>query len=347
MGVEAGTNSTENKNQMSHRPSDPARKASIGFDSAIINPPFCNKRLTMTRSNTAYTVSYDSQSHWSVITQMWGSKWPTVIPYCLFNVGVMIVLTILDYQFKGQYRIEVSTQGHTFLTLVVSFLLVSRVNIGLSRYNAARDCLGIMYRESRELIQTMCVFTADHQTPAAKAWRQELAYRTCLLLRTAMAVVNFPTTREPAWDIAELNGEEREDVKNSILIAPELKDRWSQSPLKVQGVWQETMRVPIRVAYLLRKTIHSQHKRLVDPMPMTQENRLLASVDGFMNGYYGIRKFLTTPVPFPLIQMARTLLFLYVFTVPFVMLSDASSPIAHCAAVFVMTFGFLGLEMVS
>ena len=30
-----------------------------------------------------------------------------------------------------------------------------------------------------------------------------------------------------------------------------------------------------------------------------------------MAGYYGIRKFLTTPVPFPLIQMARTFLFLY------------------------------------
>lgn len=53
------------------------------------------------------------------------------------------------------------------------------------------------------------------------------------------------------------------------------------------------------------------------------------------------------PVPFPLIQMARTLLFLYVFTVPFVMLSDNSSNVAHCFTVFLLTYGFVGLEMVA
>jgi len=45
--------------------------------------------------------------------------------------------------------------------------------------------------------------------------------------------------------------------------------------------------------------------------------------------------------------MARTFLFLYVFTVPFVMLSDASSDLAHCFTVFLMTYGFMGLEVVA
>jgi putative membrane protein len=66
-----------------------------------------------------------------------------------------------------------------------------------------------------------------------------------------------------------------------------------------------------------------------------------------MNGYYGIRRLLTTPVPFPLIQMARTFLFLYVFTVPFVMLGDESSFVAHYFTVFVLTYGFIGLELVA
>jgi len=44
--------------------------------------------------------------------------------------------------------------------------------------------------------------------------------------------------------------------------------------------------------------------------------------------------------------MARTFLFLYVFTVPFVMVSDESSKIAHCFTVFLLTYGFVGLEMV-
>ena len=53
------------------------------------------------------------------------------------------------------------------------------------------------------------------------------------------------------------------------------------------------------------------------------------------------------PVPFPLIQMSRTFLFLYVYTVPFVMVSDHSSPIAHCFVIFLLTYGFMGLELVA
>ena len=45
--------------------------------------------------------------------------------------------------------------------------------------------------------------------------------------------------------------------------------------------------------------------------------------------------------------MSRTLMFTYVFTVPFVMLSDKSSDFAHCFIVFLLTYGFMGLEMIA
>jgi predicted membrane chloride channel (bestrophin family) len=53
------------------------------------------------------------------------------------------------------------------------------------------------------------------------------------------------------------------------------------------------------------------------------------------------------PVPFPLIQMARTFLFSYIFTIPLVFLQDKASVVYHCIAVFVITYGFVGLEMVA
>ena len=57
---------------------------------------------------------------------------------------------------------------------------------------------------------------------------------------------------------------------------------------------------------------------------------------------------MTTPIPFPLVQMARTFLFAYVFTLPFAMLGDdGSSAFAHCLIVFVVTYGFVGLELVA
>ena len=45
--------------------------------------------------------------------------------------------------------------------------------------------------------------------------------------------------------------------------------------------------------------------------------------------------------------MSRTFLFLYVFTVPFVLQQDRSSHIAHCFMVFFMTYAFVGLADVA
>ena len=55
---------------------------------------------------------------------------------------------------------------------------------------------------------------------------------------------------------------------------------------------------------------------------------------------HSVRMLLTTPVPFPLIQMCRTIVWLYVFTIPFVFLSDTKTSILpHCISVFVLTYG--------
>ena len=45
--------------------------------------------------------------------------------------------------------------------------------------------------------------------------------------------------------------------------------------------------------------------------------------------------------------MARTFLFFYVYTVPFALLSDSSNAVAHCIVIFILTYGFMGLEYVS
>eukprot|EP00977_Amphora_coffeiformis_P010513 scaffold2476_cov193-Amphora_coffeaeformis.AAC.8 len=61
-------------------------------------------------TRASYTVNYNSSSHFSVITQMWGSTWPKVLPYCIFNVGLMALLIWLDEKFGKTFVIELSTQ---------------------------------------------------------------------------------------------------------------------------------------------------------------------------------------------------------------------------------------------
>jgi Bestrophin, RFP-TM, chloride channel len=197
-----------------------------------------------------------------------------------------------------------------------------------------------MYRETRQLAHQTCVFSEHDTSLQAKEWRFELLYRLLLLLRTSMAVIDYPTTGIPAWDLPELSGMEKDDIVNKATFMTLEMQRWAHHD-KPRSEWEESMRVPIRLAFLLRKTIHSQETSLNPKIPTPIENKLHASVDGFMAGYYAICTFLTTPVPFPLIQMARTFLFLYVYTIPFVLLGDPSSVYAHYFYVFLITYGYM------
>ena len=333
------------------------------------------------KKKNAYAMTYDSSIHWRVLTRMHGSLWPKVLPLCLFNTTLMVALHIL--RVMGLANLVISNMGHVYIGVVVSFLLVSRVNTAYSRYNESRNFLSHMYRNIQELVTYLGVMTttttihndmattttrtSTNEDKSSKLWRNEVAYRAILLLRTSMAVIDYPTDYIPAWDVNELTGEEREymlscvnnnndtylSASSSSLGHDGNSTRRISTPKRLRiyeslelSEFEETMRVPIRVSYMLRKSIHSHSTRLGDkPLHIVEENKLMGFVDNFMIGYYGIRKFLTTPVPFPMVQMSRTFLFAYVFTIPFTFLSDSVlSLVYHMAAVFIITFGFVGLE---
>ena len=107
---------------------------------------------------------YDTSNHCNIIFQCYGSVFPRVISFCLINVLIMIVVkylvmtydvtdTVKDNDIKDAHGIlglKISNVGHSFISLIVSFLLVSRVNTSLARYNEARTYLGQMYRETRK-----------------------------------------------------------------------------------------------------------------------------------------------------------------------------------------------------
>ena len=87
----------------------------------------------------------------------------------------------------------------------------------------------------------------------------------------------------------------------------------------------------------MRSTISSQTRRLSQPMSATHQIHLQTCVDQFMGGLYGIRKFMTTPIPFPLVQMAHTMGLVYVYTLPFVFLKTQDNLYASCFNIFLLT----------
>jgi hypothetical protein len=129
----------------------------------------------------------------------------------------------------------------------------------------------------------------------------QVAYRVMLFLRTSMAVLNYSTDGKPNWKVEELNGAELEYVMDNLLFHPQNR----QYAILSRSEYEENIRVPILVALLLRRTLAEHEKRLPKPLELPQEMRLFASVDACMAGFTGLRKFKSTPVPFPLVQMAR------------------------------------------
>jgi predicted membrane chloride channel (bestrophin family) len=57
----------------------------------------------------------------------------------------MVVLTLVN---SKDNKWGITGQGHSFAGLIVSFLVVSRINTALARYNECRNNIGAMYREA-------------------------------------------------------------------------------------------------------------------------------------------------------------------------------------------------------
>mmetsp|Transcript_21662 Transcript_21662/g.33126 ORF Transcript_21662/g.33126 Transcript_21662/m.33126 type:complete len:369 (+) Transcript_21662:127-1233(+) len=295
------------------------------------------------KQDGVYSIHYDSENHVSVILQRAGTVWCKVLPYCIFNAALACALQILKYTYDVDMGF--SDKGHSMMTLFVSFLIVSRVSISLGRYNESRGHLGKMYREARELVQNMVVFTKADQSDKAKQYRNDVAYDISIMLRMAMAVIDFPETGQPCWEIPELDGKPKEFIMTNLKIAEDCRHGTKSG----EYIAESNMRVPIQMSYYIREQIFAINQHLeTTEIGAWQFGRMFGSIDSFMGGYYGIRKFITTPFPFPLVQMARTFMFIYLETLPFALLDTVQdSMYVHMAIVFLVTYGFVGLETVS
>lgn len=97
----------------------------------------------------------------------------------------------------------------------------------------------------------------------------------------------------------------------------------------------------------LRSALVSQRECLMDPMHVNKELRLLSFSSQFVTAYHGLMTLITTPFPFPLVQMARTFLFVWVYLLPFSLVADFERLIPLLIIIFFITYGFVGLEYVS
>ena len=266
---------------------------------------------------------YDSSNHVRVLCQQYGSIWCKVLPFCLLNMGLSSTLVyLMKYQ---NITLEISSQTHGVLSVIAAFLSVTKITLSLDRYQQLREQLSILYREPREFIHHMAVFTRNdtpqsvikppsrmggtgmgrssaqprspHQTnidplTAAPEWRGEVAYLLIILIRTVVAALSFDATGIPAWDVPELANTE---IKTDLCSNLDLNDidtnngNGATSGISLDLYDEQrgkNFRVPIRIAFLLRESIYSQRTRLNVIMEYLEESTLFNSLTIFMAAYH-------------------------------------------------------------
>ena len=94
---------------------------------------------------------------------------------------------------------------------------------------------------------------------------------------------------------------------------------------------------------------HLYHGCYVLPVDLhiLERCKMVDLLNVYLSAYRELLKLASTPLPFAMIQMGRTFLFLFTFTLPFALVGIIDEIISVIVFVFFLTYGFLGLEFVS
>lgn len=104
---------------------------------------------------------------------------------------------------------------------------------------------------------------------------------------------------------------------------------------------------PILLVYDIRKLI-ARHEKYLRRLDDKVEISLQAHMTEFTDAYYGLKRLIMMQFPFPLVQMARTFLFFYVYTLPFELVAEMDNAIwSDFLIIFFLTYGYVGIELVS
>jgi predicted membrane chloride channel (bestrophin family) len=110
-----------------------------------------------------------------------------VLPYCILNVGIYFLINWLNE--KEHIHIDISSQGHSLMSLIIAFLGVSKVNIALTRYMDSKQAIENAVLSLREISQLAIAITERDKSPQAQLWREEVSQRSTDILSTTTTTV--------------------------------------------------------------------------------------------------------------------------------------------------------------
>jgi len=271
-----------------------------------------------------------------VIFKIQGSVWRKVLPFCLFNVAITAGIWILHKSLDIHLAFD-GGLGYQYMSVLVSFFIVSNVNTAYNRFWEARGFLGKALNAACMLASRAALYSSHDQSDKAHIWRAALQNRLLELVEKSMYIVQHE--RAAAFNLMgkivdpDSTPFQKHGLRKSIHIQKVNKLREdaltaSESSLAVDAV------------------IFTNGKYLDTPLKVQEKMELLGRMSAFMDAHSGLLKFSTTPRPFVIVQMGRTIIFAWVFLLPFAITTNIGDNLwESILLVFLVTYGFMGLTL--
>jgi len=237
-----------------------------------------------------------------------------VLPFCIINAILGAAIGILRDEYDVDASIQI--QGHITLSRMIAFLVVTRVRKAYDNFWEARTRLSLMLSEARSIAVEARSFTCDDINVKAQLWRSML----CEQLEK-LVTVSIDTLMQPDKTAALIL-----NTPASTNVHPD------ENPME-------------RIKYLMTAiTLHREY--LNNPLIIHKEVRLQERAAEYVNKYRELAIIASTPYPFPVAQLARIFILIWLFSLPFALADKFDFAISAFLAFFI-TYGFFGLEFVS
>ncbi len=247
-------------------------------------------------------IKYDPKDWWGVIFSIHG----TIIPRIWQRVAALVFLTILLNIGRIYFGLSlvVDALGHTLIGVALGLVLVFRNNASYDRYWEGRRCLGCVVNASRNLIRTGTIYAGLHE---------ELALR---ITAYAISLKNH------------LRGEKHPEEFSPYLPEAEI------------SLLETSMNFPLLIATSVSRLVQGCFKE--GKISVFEATMMEGHVNELLNNQGACERILRTPIPFGHAAHIRQLLFIYVVTLPFVLV-----PKLEWMAIFAVMFigfGLMGIE---
>lgn len=276
-----------------------------------------------------------AQNLFSIVFERDQNLFLKVLPYCFLNCTLLAL--VAWWEVLGDTTINISATGHGLMAMLVSFLVISKVNLAYERWRTARHVVGtalLRLRELHQLILTLSsrdekLFHHDNNSTKSKDGVQGD-------LREQHAIV---WTNACTNKIVALVEATRHVLKSA---------EWARHLARDTVKPTDNLVDPMELVHELKWHLHFQSMRCRIPMVVLERLALQRKLGEYVNAYDQVLELASTPLPFLLVQMGRVFLFLWIFSMPLVLRHGPFADfVSALLFLFFLTYGFIGLELLS